>query len=100
MMNNYPIDEALDAMEGTYEINLINKQTGTTYPNAPVLATNTMEQVLQEYAADIGINPKDHKVLFANKRTGQETSESSTTVQDLGLKPGDVLAICDNAGVA
>lgn len=100
MMNNYPIDEALNAMEDAIEIDLVNKLTGATYANAPVLATNTMEQVLQEYAADIGINPRDSKILFENKRTGQETSDKNATVEAMGLKTGDVLAIADNAGVA
>lgn len=99
-MKNYPIDDALNTAEGTIEIDLMNKQTGATYCNAPVLGTNTMVQVLQEYAADIGINPRDSKILFENKRTGQETSDKNATVEHMGLKTGDILAIADNAGVA
>ena len=66
-MTNYPIDEALAATEGTFEIDLLNKVTGTTYPQAAVFGTNTLGQVLQEYAVDIGVNPNDSKILFENK---------------------------------
>lgn len=100
MMNNYPIGEALNAAEGTIEIDLVNKQSGATYTHAPVLATNTMEQVLKEYAADIGINPKKNKILFANKRTGRETSDRGATVEEMELEPGDVLSIADDGCVA
>lgn len=36
-MTNYPIDGAL-AAEGAFEIDLLNKVTGTTYPRAAVYA--------------------------------------------------------------
>ena len=99
-MTNYPIDEALAATEGTFEIDLLNKVTGTTYPQAAVFGTNTLGQVLQEYAVDIGVNPNDSKILFENKRTGASTSDTNETIEGLGLQKGDVLAISDNAGVA
>ncbi len=99
-MTNYPIDGALANSEGTFEIDLLNKVTGTTYPQAAVLGTNTLGQVLQEYAVDIGVNPHDSKILFENKRTGASTSDTNETVEGLGLQNGDVLAISDNAGVA
>lgn len=99
-MTNYPIDGALAATEGTFEIDLLNKVTGTTYPQAAVYGTNTVGQVLQEYAVDIGVNPNDSKILFENKRTGASTSDTNETVEGLGLQDGDVLAISDNAGVA
>ena len=62
--------------------------------------TNTLGQVLQEYAVDIGVNPNDSKILFENNRTGVSTSDTIETVDGLGLQEGDVLAISDNAGVA
>ena len=99
-MTNYPIDDALAASEGTFEIDLLNKVTGTTYPQAAVYGTNTLGQVLKEYAVDIGVNPKDSKILFENKRTGASTSDTNETIDGLGLQEGDVLAISDNAGVA
>lgn len=99
-MTNYPIDSALSATEGIYEIDLLNKATGTTYPRAAVYGTNTLGQVLQEYADDIGVNPNDSKILFENKRTGASTSDINETLEGLGLQEGDVLALSDNAGVA
>lgn len=99
-MTNYPIDGALAATEGTFEIDLLNKVTGTTYPQAVVYGTNTLGQVLQEYAVDIGVNPNDSKILFENKRTGASTSDTHETIEGLCLQEGDVLAISDNAGVA
>lgn len=83
-----------------FEIDLLNKVTGTTYPQAAVYGTNTLGQVLQEYAVDIGVNPHDSKILFENKRTGASTSDTNETVGGLDLQEGDVLAISDNAGVA
>ena len=99
-MTNNSVDEALSAAESAYEIDLLNKVTGTNYPQAMVYPVNTLGQVLAEYAADIGVNPKDSKIIFENKRTGASTSDKNETVEGLGLEKGDVLAISDNAGVA
>ncbi len=99
-MTNNSIECALAATENTFEIDLLNKVTGTTYPQAAVYSTNTLGQVLKEYALDIGVNPDDSKILFENKRTGASTSDTNETVGGLGLQEGDVLAISDNAGVA
>lgn len=99
-MTNYPIDGALAAAESAFEIDLLNKAAGTTYPRAAVYGTNTLQQVLDEYSADIGVNPKDSKILFENKRTGASTSDTNETIEGLGLREGDVLAVSDNAGVA
>lgn len=99
-MTNYPIDGALAMNESTFEIDLLNKVTGTTYPQAAVYGTNTLGQLVQEYGVDIGVNPNDSKILFENKRTGTSTSDINETVEGLELQEGDVLAISDNAGVA
>ena len=99
-MTNNSIEGALAATENTFEIDLLNKVTGTTYPQAAVYRTNTLGQVLKEYALDIGVNPDDSKILFENKRTGASTSDTNETVGGLGLQEGDVLSISDNAGVA
>lgn len=99
-MTNHPIDGALAANEKSFEIDLVNKQTGATYARANVLEDNTMTQILGEYADDIGVNPKSSKLIFENKRTGVSTSNAAETVQAMGLKQGDVLAITDDGGVA
>ena len=99
-MTNNPIDAALAAAESEFEIDLMNKVTGATYPKAIVRGGNTMEQILKEYAADIGVNPSDSKVIFENKRTGRSTNALDETVAGLGLEEGDILAISDNATVA
>ena len=97
-MTNYPIDGALAATEGAFEIDLLNKVTGTTYPQAAVYGTNTLGQVLQEYAVDIGVNPHDSRILFENKCTGVFTTDVNKTVEGLGLQEGDVLAVCEYCG--
>ena len=99
-MTNYPIDGALADAEATFEISLLNKVTGATFPQVAVYGSNTLGQVLEEYAYDIGVNPNDSKILFENKRTGASTSDSTETIEGLGLQDSDVLAISDNAGVA
>lgn len=99
-MTNYPIDNVLDAAEEVFAIDLINKVTGTTYSQASVYGVNTLGQILQEYAADIGINPKDNKITFDNKRTGDSTNDLNETVAGLNLQEGDVLAISDSGVVA
>lgn len=86
--------------EEAFEIDLVNKVTGATYARAAVYGTNTLGQVLQEYADDIGVNPNDSKILFENKRTGASTADTSETIAGLGLRGEDVLAVSDNAGVA
>ncbi len=82
------------------ENELLNKVTGVNYPQAAVYGNNTLGQVLEEYATDIGVNPRDSKILFENKRTGRSTSDTTETVAGLELEAGDVLAISENAGVA
>lgn len=97
---NESINAALEQNENTINIDLLNKATGTTYPQAAVFGTNTLGQILEEYAADIGVNPDNSKVIFLNKRTGQNTSDKNETVKGLDLQEGDVLAISDDGGVA
>ena len=99
-MTNYSNNEILNENEGIFDIDLLNKVTGTTYPQVAVYNINTLGQVVREYGEDLGVNPNDSKILFENKRTGASTSDSDETVEGLGLQEGDVLAISDNAGVA
>lgn len=99
-MTNKPIEDALVAAEGTLEIDLLNKASGVGYPRAEVLPENTLGQILDMYAEDLGVDPGDSKVIFENKRTGESTPKRDMTVAAFGLQSGDVLAISDNAGVA
>lgn len=99
-MTNYPIDNALMEKENIIEINLLNKTTGTTYSKAPVQGDNTLGQLVEEYAEDLGINRSGSKIHFENKRTGEVTSDPDVTVEELGLLESDVLAISDDAIVA
>lgn len=99
-MTNHPINDALAANEATFEIDLFNSVTGTTYTCATVHGANTMGQIIGEYYADLGVNPKDEKLIFMNKRTAATTSDTNETVEGLGLQAGDVLAISDDGHVA
>ena len=99
-MTNYPIDDALNAAEEILEIDLYNKAAGTTYARAAVYGVNTLNQVLKEYAKDIGVNFETRKIIFETKRTGVSTSDGNETVEGLGLQNGDVLAISDDSNVA
>lgn len=92
-MTNDPIDNAFAATEGTIEIDLICEPTGATYAKAAFFCKNTMQQIVDEYGPDIGVNPHDSRFLFKNKRTGTSTSDANETVEDLDLQEGDVLAI-------
>ena len=94
------VEKALEANEGTFDITLLNKVTGTTLKDVPVLKANTMNQILETYAVDIGIDRNGSKIIFENKRTGKSTSDSSETVKALELEKGDILAISDDGGVA
>lgn len=93
-------NEAVNNDKKEINIDLTNKISGATVPKVPVYGKNTLGQVLQEYAADIGVNPKDSKIIFENKRTGRSTSDTKETVEGFDLCEGDVLAVEDNAGVA
>ena len=98
-MNEKQIETALEEVEGAFEIDLLNKVTGVNYPKAAVYGDNTLGQILEEYAEDIGVNPRDSKILFENKRTGASTSDSSETVAGLKLQTGDILVISENAHI-
>ena len=99
-MTNHSVSTDIVKAEASYEIDLLNKATGVTFPKVAVYGNNTLGQLLAEYAADIGINPNDSKVLFENKRTGATTSDKNETVSGLGLTENDILAVSDNARVA
>ncbi len=98
-MNKQSISGALNTLESAFEINIMHKVNGTTYPGATVTSANTLDQVLKEYAGDIGINP-NKKIIFENKRTGDQSSDKNMTIAEFGLMGGDVLAIMDDGEVA
>lgn len=99
-MTNQPIDTILNACENTFEIDLINKASGASFPHVAVQPDNTLGQIYKEYARDLGLNPNSTKKIYENKRTYVSTSDSSETVKSLNLEDGDVLAISDDGGVA
>lgn len=84
----------------TMEIDLVNKGSGVTYAKVPVVGGNTMGQLLDAYAQDLGIRRDAAKLVFVNKRTGVESCDENETVEGMGLMNGDVLAISDDGGVA
>ena len=98
-MTNNSVSTDIVKAEASYEIDLLNKATGVTFPKVAVYGNNTLGQLLAEYAADIGMNPND-MVLFENKRTGATTSDKNETVSGLGLTENDILAVSDSARVA
>ncbi len=99
MTNDHPAADQ-DTAAAVLEIHLENALTGATYPSVPVYGVNTMKQILEEYAEDIGIRPDKEWLCFRNRRTGLEVSDANTTVQALGLEPGDTLRfILDVRGV-
>ena len=92
-MTNYSNNDILNENEGIFVINLLNKMTGTTYPQVAVYNNNTLGQVLQEYGEDLGVNPNDSKILFENKRTGNSTTDGNETIERFELHEGDILAL-------
>ena len=100
MDNYFENDDVLMDNEGIIEITLLNKPTGVTFPKVPVYGTNTLDQVIKEYAGDIGISLKSSKLIFENKRTGAQTSDSNALIESLELQNGDVLAVSDDGCVA
>ena len=86
--------------DAPYDINLLNKVSGVSYPRASVYGANTLGQILQEYAEDIGIDPESRRISHENKRTGASTSDSGETVSGLELIDGDVLVFADDGDVA
>ena len=98
-LTNYSIDAALEEKEKMMTIDLVNKSSGTTYPQVSIYSDNTLGQILEEYRTDIGITSSE-KIIFENKRTGVSTCDMNETIEGLGLENGDVLAICDSGEVA
>ncbi len=99
-MTDYSIDNALATAKNCITIELMNKSTQTSVPQVSVDGNNTMRQLLDEYALDVGINPNAAKIVFDNKRTGDSTSDLNETVTGLGLQDGDVLLVTDDGCVA
>ncbi|WP_373219023.1 hypothetical protein [Ruminococcus sp. 5_1_39BFAA] len=89
---------AANAAENEFPVEILNKASGATYPDAYVTAENTLGQIIDEYGSDIGITRGS--VVFENKRTGASTSDRNETVKGFGLEAGDVLAVSDDGRVA
>ena len=94
-MNEQSINEVLNTLESAFEINVTHKLKGTTYPKVIVFGSNTLDQILKEYAGDIGINPNAHWIKFENKRTVVQTSDKTMTITEFGLIGGDHLLFID-----
>ena len=92
--------EGINENEDVIEISIANKVTGATYPMVRAYGSNTLGQVLEEYAEDIAINPNEKRIVFTNKRTNKSTSDKNMTVEGFGLCNGDILVACDDSTVA
>ena len=99
-MTNEPIYGLLDAAEEVIEIAITSDGSGATFPKARAYMNNTLGQLLDGYAKDIGVDPKSEKIIFINSRTNKSTSDKNMTVEEFGLFSGDVLKIEDDSGVA
>ena len=99
-MNNNTVDQALDNAETTVTIDLVNTASGAIYQQASFYESNTMADVLGEYAMDIGVDAGRAKLIFTNKRTGVSTSQRTDTIKSLDLHDGDTLGVCDDGDVA
>lgn len=78
------------------KIHLMNKLTGTTVRNVPVLRENTLEQIAEAYGGELGID-SNGPLRFENKRSGQTRNDLACTIGEMGLERGDVLVICDDS---
>ena len=99
-MTNNSIYPALENSESTFEIDIVNKVSKTTLPHVEVDVRNQLGQIADAYGGDIGIDNVSGKILFENKRTGVTTNDSNETVEGLGLRAGDVLAVSYDCNVA
>ena len=86
--------------EEIIEISLKNQVSGATFPQARVYGNNTLGQLLEGYAKDIGIKIGEKRVIFTNKRTGKSTSDTKMSVDEFGLIDKDVLEVGDDSTVA
>lgn len=99
-MTYEPIDNLLNETEEIFEISLKSQVTGATRPKVRVYKSNTLGQVLEGYADEIGVDPNDKKILFINKRTSKSTSDKNMTIEAFDLCSGDVLIVGDDSRVA
>lgn len=97
-MTSNIVDYGFIDAETIYEIDLLNKASGATYPRAVVYGANTLGQIIEDYAGSIGVK-QGGKIIFENKRTGTSTSDRNETVDGLGLEDGDILALSDDGTV-
>ncbi len=97
-MLNYQNDGDVAAAERIITIGVLNGVTHESIPGGiPVYRINTLGQVLERYAADIGMEWYDDWVCFQNRRTGAETMDANQTIGSLDLNEGDTLSISQYA---
>ena len=84
------IDNLLNTAEEIVEISITSQVSGATFPKARAYKNNTLGQILEGYAADIGVDPEASKTLFINKRTNKSTSDRNMTIEEFDLCNGDV----------
>ena len=99
-MKNETFYEPMTVMEKPIEINLINKASGVYFPGVPVFEGNTLGQILEEYAEDLGIDLHAGKYIFENRTTGFSTADTRVTVREFGLMNCGELVLLDEGGVA
>ena len=99
MSNNY--DTIRAAMAGDNEIIrfMIRSQTTEAPVKAEVYPTNTLGQIAEEYAKDIGIDAGRH-LRFVNKATGEQTRDKNMTAGKFAISEDCILTIDDNGDVA
>ena len=85
--------------DAPFQIYMQNKVTQEKH-SIFVLGDNTMGQILEAYGSKIGIKAGNKKILFFNKRTGQQSNGLDTTVRQIGLCAEDTLQITDDGSVA
>ena len=91
-MTNTNVTNALEEKESIISINLLNFDTKTPYANVPVLPLNALSQIVEAYKDECGLTDTEN-LSFRNNRTGQETKNSNTTMQEMGLQNGDELVL-------
>ena len=77
-MTNNSVSTDIVKAEASYEIDLLNKATGVTFPKVAVYGNNTLGQLLAEYAADIAIPDGVQSLYFTYVGQGAANFASFT----------------------
>lgn len=65
-----------------------------------VLSANTLGQVFNKTAQEIGIDPRKDNSIFMNEQTGSSTTDSTMTVGEFGLINGSTVVVHPDGKVA